>query len=245
METDNSEISESENELENSAMSADGSTNGNGEISVDDGSTNNGAMDNSVISGEESDSTAEDVNEETGNDGDETTVVGETQEVFPSRLPAQAPGKPTKKKQPAPTSRAGPASKKLPVQNVPKTGKSGKKMIKMKSNEEGRKKRHEAGRDYDSTYTRALYKVFKELCPDLNISGKSMSIMNSMCRDIFERITLEASRLCAMHKKRTLGAREIETAVKLLLTGAELSRHATSEGTKAMAKYNASKDADK
>jgi histone H2B len=66
-----------------------------------------------------------------------------------------------------------------------------------------------------------------------------MSIMNSFVSDIFEKIAAEASKLAQYNKKSTLTSREIQTAVRLVLPG-ELSKHAVSEGTKAVTKYSAS-----
>ena len=48
----------------------------------------------------------------------------------------------------------------------------------------------------------------------------------------FQRIT----KLAAYNKKSTISAREIQTAVRLILPG-ELSKHAVSEGTRAVTKY--------
>ncbi|EUD68911.1 histone H2B [Plasmodium inui San Antonio 1] len=66
-----------------------------------------------------------------------------------------------------------------------------------------------------------------------------MNIMNSFINDIFDRLVTEATRLIRYNKKRTLSSREIQTAVRLLLPG-ELSKHAVSEGTKAVTKYTTS-----
>jgi histone H2B len=66
-----------------------------------------------------------------------------------------------------------------------------------------------------------------------------MAIMNSFVNDIFERIAMEAGRLARYNKRQTITSREIQTAVRLLLPG-ELAKHAVSEGTKAVTKYNAS-----
>src|SRR5690349_16997121 len=57
--------------------------------------------------------------------------------------------------------------------------------------------------------------------------------------DIFERIATEAGRLARYQKRSTITSREIQTAVRLILPG-ELAKHAVSEGTKAVCKYNAS-----
>ena len=59
--------------------------------------------------------------------------------------------------------------------------------------------------------------------------------MNSSINDIFECIAGEASRLTHYNKCSTITSREIQTAVHLLLPG-ELSKHAVSEGTKAVTK---------
>ena len=90
------------------------------------------------------------------------------------------------------------------------------------------------------SYAVFIYRVLKQVHPDSGISSKAMSIMNSFVNDTFERIASEASRLTKYAKKSTIGSREIQTAVRLLLPG-ELAKHAISEGTKAVTKYTSSK----
>ena len=89
---------------------------------------------------------------------------------------------------------------------------------------------------YLSSY---IYKVLKQVHPNTGISKRGMSILNSFINDIFERLALEASRLSRYNKKSTLSSREIQTAVRLLLPG-ELAKHAVSEGTKAVTKFQSS-----
>lgn len=60
-----------------------------------------------------------------------------------------------------------------------------------------------------------------------------MSILNSFVSDIFERIAAEASKLAVYNNRSTISSREIQTACRLILPG-ELSKHAISEGTKAV-----------
>ncbi len=60
--------------------------------------------------------------------------------------------------------------------------------------------------------------------------------MNSFIYDIFDRIATEGSKLVRFNKKKTLSSRQAQSAVRLILPG-ELSRHAISEGTKAVVKY--------
>ncbi|OMJ19412.1 Histone H2B [Smittium culicis] len=86
------------------------------------------------------------------------------------------------------------------------------------------------------TYSIYIFKVLKQVHPDLGISTKGMSILNSFVNDVFERIASEASKLAAYNKRSTISSREIQTAVRLLLPG-ELAKHAVSEGSKAVTKF--------
>jgi histone H2B len=43
--------------------------------------------------------------------------------------------------------------------------------------------------------------------PEIGISRKAMSIMNSFVNDTYERITAEASKLVKWHKKKTITSR--------------------------------------
>lgn len=97
------------------------------------------------------------------------------------------------------------------------------------------KPRHESWSSY-------IYKVLKQTHPDTGISQRAMSIMNSFVNDIFERIASEASKLASYNHKSTISAREIQTAVRLILPG-ELAKHAVSEGTRAVTKYTSSTSA--
>ncbi|XP_011375880.1 uncharacterized protein LOC105303775 [Pteropus vampyrus] len=81
---------------------------------------------------------------------------------------------------------------------------------------------------------------FLQVHPDIGISSKAMSIMNSFVNDVFERLASEAARLAQYSGRTTLTSREVQTAVRLLLPG-ELAKHAVSEGTKAVTKYTSSK----
>lgn len=85
-----------------------------------------------------------------------------------------------------------------------------------------------------------IYRVLKQVHPDTGISSRAMVIMNSFVNDIFERIATEASRLAHCNKRTTITSREIQTAIRLLLPG-ELSKHAVSEGTKAVTKYTSTR----
>lgn len=98
---------------------------------------------------------------------------------------------------------------------------------------EGKKLRKKSRKESYASY---IMKILRQVHPNFGISKKSMLIMNSFVEDTFDRIASEAGRLCKYNKKDTLSAREIQTAVRLVLPG-ELSKHAVSEGTKAVTKF--------
>ncbi|GAA5848023.1 hypothetical protein JCM9279_007418 [Rhodotorula babjevae] len=103
--------------------------------------------------------------------------------------------------------------------------------------DDGKKKKKRKTRK--ETYSSYIYKVLKQVHPDTGISNKAMLVLNSFVNDIFERIAAEAGKLASYNKKKTISSREIQTAVRLILPG-ELSKHAISEGTKAVTKFSAS-----
>ena len=81
-----------------------------------------------------------------------------------------------------------------------------------------------------------IYKVLKQVHPEIGVSNKAMAIMNSFVNDIFDKVMGEAGKLVRYNKKATLSSREVQTAVRLSLPG-ELAKHAVSEGTKAVTKF--------
>ncbi|KAL7587519.1 hypothetical protein Lser_V15G36442 [Lactuca serriola] len=139
----------------------------------------------------------------------------------------------------APKAAAGkkPVAEKTPAEKVPaeKKPKAEKKLPKDASaaGADKKKKRHKKSVE---TYKIYIFKVLKQVHPDIGISSKAMGIMNSFINDIFEKLAQEASKLARYNKKHTLSSREIQTAVRLVLPG-ELAKHAVSEGTKAVTKF--------
>ena len=130
--------------------------------------------------------------------------------------------------------------KKTGGKQAPKVAKKGEKRAGKKGGKIGGgegKKRKKKRRE---TYGIYIYNVLKQVHPDVGISSKAMSIMNSFVNDVFERIASESQRLAQYNKKATISSREIQTSVRLLLPG-ELAKHAVSEGTKAVTKYTSSK----
>ncbi|KAL5711038.1 hypothetical protein ACHQM5_021538 [Ranunculus cassubicifolius] len=120
-----------------------------------------------------------------------------------------------------------------------KKPKAGKKLPKSKETTgaaaSGEKKKKKSKKSVES-YKIYLFKVLKQVHPDIGISSKAMGIMNSFTNDLFEKIAAEAAKLVRINKKHTMSSREIQTAVRLVLPG-ELAKHAVSEGTKAVTKF--------
>jgi len=95
------------------------------------------------------------------------------------------------------------------------------------------RKRGKAGDKKFATY---IYKVLKQVHPDTGISAKAMAIMDSLVKDVRNRLFQEAINLVEIQEKATCTSREIQTAVRLVLPG-ELAKYAVSEGTKAVTKF--------
>ena len=107
---------------------------------------------------------------------------------------------------------------------------------KLKSSVKNEKEKKAKKKGRHETFGVYIYKILKQVHPEMGISKKSMAIMNSFIYDIFEKASIEASKLVRYNKKHTLSAREVQSSVKLLLPG-ELAKHAIIEGAKAVNKF--------
>ena len=87
------------------------------------------------------------------------------------------------------------------------------------------------------SYKSYIFKVLKQVHPKMRVSKKGIAIVNNFVTDTFEKIATEAGKLCKITKRSTLSSRDVQSAIRLVLPG-ELSKHAVSEGTKAMTKFN-------
>ncbi|KAL6627429.1 hypothetical protein ACP70R_031155 [Stipagrostis hirtigluma subsp. patula] len=137
-----------------------------------------------------------------------------------------------------PSDKASAAAEKAPAGKKPKAEKrlpAGKSAGKEGGDKKGKKKAKKSV----ETYKIYIFKVLKQVHPDIGISSKAMSIMNSFINDIFEKLAAEAAKLARYNKKPTITSREIQTSVRLVLPG-ELAKHAVSEGTKAVTKFTSS-----
>ncbi|CAL4901148.1 unnamed protein product [Urochloa decumbens] len=144
----------------------------------------------------------------------------------------------------APKAEKKPAEKKPAEEKAEKTPSKADKKPKAEkrlpaSKEGGDKKGKKKAKKSVETYKIYIFKVLKQVHPDIGISSKAMSIMNSFINDIFEKLAGEAAKLARYNKKPTITSREIQTSVRLVLPG-ELAKHAVSEGTKAVTKFTSS-----
>ncbi|KAL7109289.1 hypothetical protein ACP275_06G166500 [Erythranthe tilingii] len=145
----------------------------------------------------------------------------------------KADKKPAEKK---PAAEKAPAAEKSPAEKKPKAG---KKLPKDAGGAAAGEKKKKRTKKSVETYKIYIFKVLKQVHPDIGVSSKAMGIMNSFINDIFEMLAQESARLARYNKKPTITSREIQTAVRLVLPG-ELAKHAVSEGTKAVTKFTSS-----
>ena len=128
------------------------------------------------------------------------------------------------------------AAEKVPAGKKPKAPAEKKAGKDVSLSQEKKKKRTKKSVE---SYKMYIFKVLKQVHPDIGVSSKAMGIMNSFINDIFEKLAAESSKLARYNKKPTITSREIQTAVRLVLPG-ELAKHAVSEGTKAVTKFTSS-----
>ncbi|MCA0777016.1 hypothetical protein KUO10_23025, partial [Vibrio vulnificus] len=89
-------------------------------------------------------------------------------------------------------------AEKAPAEKKPKAG---KKLPKEAGAIDKKKKRNKKSVE---TYKIYIFKVLKQVHPDIGISSKAMGIMNSFINDIFEKLAQEASKLARYNKKPTI-----------------------------------------
>ncbi|XP_039854286.1 histone H2B.2-like isoform X3 [Panicum virgatum] len=137
----------------------------------------------------------------------------------------KAEKKPTAKK---------PAEEELAAEKAP-AGKKPKAEKRLPAQGRGKKGRKKAKKSVE-TYKIYIFKVLKQVHPDIGISSNAMSIMNSFINDIFEKLAGEAAKLARYNKKPTITSHEIQNSVRFVLSG-ELAKHAVSKGTKSVTKF--------
>lgn len=112
------------------------------------------------------------------------------------------------------------------------------KSVKKKAKRSGKKKRR--GCKKKEPYSVHISRVMKQIDSKAEISAGGMATMNSFVNDLFGRIATEASHLAHYSNRSTVGDREIQTAVRLILPG-DLAKYAILEGNKAIKRFMTSK----
>ena len=95
----------------------------------------------------------------------------------------------------------------------PKKGSPTKKGSPKKGGKRGKKavKRRRTRRE---TYGGYIYRVLKQVHPDVRISNKAMSVMNCFLNDLLQNFASEASRLVM---KKSMPGPQIHTSLRLLV----------------------------
>lgn len=102
-----------------------------------------------------------------------------------------------------------------------------------------RPKKKNSGNVDDSKLKSYIFKVLKQVHPDTGITAAANSYVEDLLENVLKRIMNAANLLVRQQKKKTITSREIQGAVRLVIPG-ELAKHAVSEGTKAVTKFNSS-----
>ena len=124
----------------------------------------------------------------------------------------------------------------MPPSKVASKKRKSPKVKTSKAKKDGSKK---VRRSSERCYKTYIYKVLKQVHPDTGISSAGMATMDSLCHFFVKKLVEETNRIRILDKKSTVTSRHVQTAVRLVLPG-ELAKHAVSEGTKAVAKYQSS-----
>lgn len=82
-----------------------------------------------------------------------------------------------------------------------------------------------------------VYRVLKQVHPNTGISGAALSIMVNLVKVDIAKVVKVINQLLVRSGAKTVTDRDVQSAVRLVLPG-ELAKHAVSEGTKAIRKYN-------
>ena len=91
------------------------------------------------------------------------------------------------------------------------------------------------------TYATYIYKVLKQVNPDMGISNKAMGVMDCFVDDMLERLLSESSHICRRNNSKTLTCREIQGAISINFPD-RLAKHAISEGKKSVHQYESYDD---
>ena len=101
----------------------------------------------------------------------------------------------------------------------------------------GRRHRRRCHQDNFASFATYFRRVLKQVHTGLSLSHEAMNVMHSFVKHMFEQLAEEAGSLAHSSKHCTITSGEIQRAVRLLLPG-EIGKHAVSEATKSVIRYN-------
>lgn len=102
-----------------------------------------------------------------------------------------------------------------------------------------RKRTTKSGKTVDGfKFSVYVARILRQVHPDTRISGAASASMVNIVKINVSKIMKAVNQLILRSGAATVKSRDVQTAVRLILPG-ELSKHAVSEGTKAVTKYNA------
>jgi histone H3/H4 len=113
-----------------------------------------------------------------------------------------------------------------------------KKKVAKSDDEQAKKKK----KDF-SSFDSFIYRILKQVHPDTGMGGDASVVCDNLLKIFIRKVMMQANNLLR-HKNVeviTLKSREILYALQLVLPG-ELRKHAHSEATKAITKYQSSLD---
>lgn len=102
-------------------------------------------------------------------------------------------------------------------------------------------RRSAAPRKMTLSCQRYIYKVLKQVHPDVGLSRKAVVVLEGMVNSLWDQILDEAASLVQSRGAQTLTARDVITAAALVLGQKEVAKHAASEANKACIKWVAAK----
>lgn len=91
----------------------------------------------------------------------------------------------------------------------------------------------------DIKFDTYIEKILRQVHPDTGMSGETKVQMNLIVNYVLEQLMETTNALVRQTSLSTISSRDVQNAVRLYLPG-ELSKHAISEGTKAVTRFNSS-----
>jgi histone H2B len=90
----------------------------------------------------------------------------------------------------------------------------------------------------NSSYGSYIQKVLKNVHPDIAITKESMTVMDNILKDVYEKIVEQATKFMKVDKRQTLTEKDIQSSIKLVFHNNDLAAHAVTQADIAINKFN-------